>query len=287
MKILIVPNEVTGNQTELSLINYLKEQGDSVFVFDLEQNNESLMKDLDLIYILSPSKVAQRVIKDALKNNIPLVMEYVKQVSKEQTKKLYRSFYRFANAIHYQNKSDQDNLEYLVVRRTNGHVFRNGDFEKLRNMLLQYADEINHSDKQKLYYSNELNDDFAFQKIKVQKETKPFKYIHKNPLWRTCAFISYHLLAKPVAFFLNKLTFHQKIYNKDILKKHLNRGYFIYANHTQGMADAFTPNLLTFKKNYIVVGREAVSIKGLKTIVTMVGGIPVFKSIEEVKPFNE
>ena len=81
--------------------------------------------------------------------------------------------------------------------------------------------------------------------------------------------------------------FHQKIKNKEVLKRYKHQGYFIYANHTHGVADAFTPNLLTRKKNYIIVNRDAVSLPGLKGLATMLGAIPLYSGIEEVAAFNE
>ncbi len=296
MKILIVTSILKKNDADNLFAQFLKEQGDSVSLFN-EDNGELLLSEenivnLDVIYITSLSELALTVRKMALKHNIPLVFEYIKQDTKEEIKKSYRKFYKYANAIHYLSKKDQDDLEYLVVRRTNGHVFDNNInnveyLTKLRNMLLQYANEINHSSKKKLYYSDELNDDFAFQKIKVQKAEKAFKYIHKNPFWIASEFVLYHIFARAITWTLNKIVFHQSIENRIVLRKCRHKGYFIYANHTLGMADAFTPNLLKRKKNYIIVGREAVSIKGIKTIVTMLGAIPVYKSLDEFKPFHD
>ncbi len=159
--------------------------------------------------------------------------------------------------------------------------------EKVRKMILTYSDPINRNKLVKYYYSDELNDDFAFSKIEVKKSKKPFKYIHKNPIWRFFEFIIYNIIARPLVYLINQGFFHQRIKNKALLKRCKHTGYFVYSNHTHGMADAFTPNILSPKRNYIVVGREAVSIKGLKGIVTMLGAIPLYTSIDEVGPFNE
>ena len=320
MKILIVTNEIYVNNPKEAvekdpLIKYLKSQGDLVSVLHadndeiyladyISENNESLFQevrtkhlldkisDIDVIYIIAPTKLALKVKKAALQFNIPIVSEYVKANSKEDSKELYKSFYKYVNAIHYRDKSEQEDLEYLVIRRTNGHIF-DGNLdnleylEKLRNMFLTYSDKINHNSNKKLYYSDELNDDFAINKIKVRKQKRVFRYVHKNPIWNFFAFSVYNVIARPIVFLLNQAFFHQRIKNKRILKRFKRKGYFIYCNHTNGMADAFTPNLLSLKRNYIVVGRETVSIKGLKGIVTMLGAIPVYANIDEVEPFNE
>ena len=284
MKVLIITNTKKDNK----LIKFLRDQGDLVTIFNDGVNFE----DADVIYIDTLNEDALKAKSVALKNYIPIVAEFIKQDNKEGLKRSFKSLYKFVNAIHYQNKQDQEDFEYLVGRRTNGHIFNDGlddieGLEKLRNMLLTYSDKINHNGNQKLYYSDELNDDFAINKIKIKKQKKPFKYVHKNPIWRFFEFLIYNVIARPLVFILNQAFFHQRIKNKAILKRFKGKGYFIYSNHTNGMADAFTPNLLSLKRNYIVVSRETVSIKGLKGIVTMLGAIPIYSNVDEVEPFNE
>lgn len=320
MKVLVVSNLKIEDKPEKLLPNtpivkYLRNSGDLVSVLHSEndeiyladyisETDESLFQevrtkrlfdkisDVDVIFITSPTKLAFKVKKAALQFNIPLVARYKPGKDKEETKELYRNFYKYMNAIHYRSKEEQDSLEYLVVRRTNGHIF-DGDKESeeylsnIRKMLVQYADKINHNNNKKNYYSDELNDDFAINKIKVKKSNKVFKYVHTNPIWRWCEFMIYNVIARPLVWILNKVFFHQRIKNKRILRRFRKKGYFIYSNHTNGMADAFTPNLLSRKRNYIVVGRETVSIKGIKGIVSMLGAIPIYANLDEIGPFNE
>ncbi len=276
MKVLIADND----KQLIPLIDYLKSSGD--FVFFMSENNYQV-NEIDVCYFPKPNS---ELLKIALSNNIPIVADYLKAEQKSDKKKLYKSSYKYVNAIHYQSKEDEDDFEIIVGRRTNGHIFED-DVKKMRNMLLQYAPACNHNSNKKNYYSDELNDDFALNKIKVQKSSKPFKYIHKNPFWIFGGILAYFVIARPLIFILNKLTFHQHIKNRYVLKRCKHKGYFIYSNHTQGMTDAFTPNLLSFKRNYIVVSRETVSLPGLKGIVTMLGAIPIYSDMRELEPFNE
>lgn len=158
---------------------------------------------------------------------------------------------------------------------------------KMREMLLTYANEFNRNTNDKRYYVDEVNDDFAFNKIEVKKQKKPFLYVHKNPFWIAGGAFLYFIIARPLVWILNKLFFRMKVKNKYLLKRSKHTGYFIYCNHTNGMADAFTPNLLSPKRNHIVVGRETVSIKGIQNIVTMLGAIPIYADLREVEPYNE
>ena len=128
-----------------------------------------------------------------------------------------------------------------------------------------------------IYYKDELNDDFT-KSSGIKKLDLPhnFKYIHTNPFYRFFEFIAYQVIARPFAFLFVKLVFLQKFNNKKLLKEARKNGAYFYINHTQGPLDAYLPNILTPpKKNYIVVGREAFSIKGIGTIVQMMGGIPI------------
>ena len=186
-----------------------------------------------------------------------------------------------------EHPEEKEELSKQYIEHANKHYSQEKCMEEMRDMLSFYAKEINHNTFTKYYYRDELNDDFAFNKIEVKKQKKPFKYLHNSIFWKCGEVFVYHIIARPIVWVLNKIFYHQTIKNKYLLKKAKNKGYFIYCNHTNGMADAFTPNLLSRKRNFIVVGRETVSIKGIKGIVTMLGAIPIYASLEELEPYNE
>lgn len=138
--------------------------------------------------------------------------------------------------------------------------------------------------KKIIYYSDELNDDFAHNNIKTKEIDKNFKYIHKNPFWKFSSFILYYVIAKPLVLLFTKVVFHQKTVNKKVLKKAKKNGAFIYYNHTNSLFDAFIPNYLCFfKRNYILTSPDATSIPFLKNIVQMLGAIPVASDISSMK----
>ena len=47
--------------------------------------------------------------------------------------------------------------------------------------------------KKIIYYTDLINDDFAFTGISTKKLTSTFKYVHKNFLWRFLSFVLYYL----------------------------------------------------------------------------------------------
>lgn len=133
-------------------------------------------------------------------------------------------------------------------------------------------------EKKKIYYTDELNDDFAptTGKLKKAKISGDYKYLHnRNPVYKFFEFIFYRLIATPVAFIYMYVFKGLRIKNRKNLRK-IKSGYFLYANHVQTAGDAFTPSLVTFpKRANILVGAEAVSAPVLRRLVPMMGGMPV------------
>ena len=318
MRILIVDNRHLDNKPEIvfandPLVKLLKANSDSVFILHSEDNsylanyitdkNESLfqeskvkrlydkLKDIDVVYITSPTKLAHMVLEAALKLHVPLVADFIDPKTKNERKQSYKTFYKHINAIKYNSVEDKNELETLVERRTNGHILSgncsdNDYLLKIRNMLLQYSTIENHNGKRKHYYSDELNDDFATAKIKVDKRNNKYKYVHTNPIRRFFEMLVYKVLGRGIGFFIGKIGFHQRIKNRQILKRNKNKGYFIYANHTHGLLDAITPSQLSKKRNHIIVSRETISVPGIKGLVSMLGVIPIYQNINELDDFN-
>ena len=145
------------------------------------------------------------------------------------------------------------------------------------------------ADKNKtIYYSDELNDDFASLGIKKKPLGDDFEYIHKNILWNTCSFVIYRMIAQPLVFVFVKVAHRQRFKNRKVLKTARKTGAFIYANHTNMLLDAFVPNIVKLRKRgYILVGPDTTSIPGLENIVEMVGAIPLGQTLSENKEMLE
>lgn len=138
-----------------------------------------------------------------------------------------------------------------------------------------------------VYYKDPLNDDFAGTSISQKKVDDNFVYVHENKLWRTIGTIFYFGIATPILYFLVKIKRHVHVKNRKALKKIKKRGYFLYGNHTN-IYDAFIPHtqVSRFKKTYIIANPDAVSIKGVKNLVMMLGTLPTPSSAQSVKNFN-
>lgn len=135
-----------------------------------------------------------------------------------------------------------------------------------------------------VYYTDELSDDFARTKIRQKPLKNNFLYVNWGFIWNILAFFVYYFIATPLAFFFSLFTFRTRFRNRKVLRKNWNKGYFLYCNHTQGIADALHPALaIRPKRNYILVNKDAVSIPGIKQLVLMLGAIPVASSLNNIK----
>lgn len=157
--------------------------------------------------------------------------------------------------------------------------------QRMRNMLLTYVKGINHTKKKTYYFRDELNDDFALNGIEAKRIPSDFKYVHKNPIYKFFEFNLYFVIAKPIVRLLNKIVYRQKFVNFLTEPKSCLKGCFIYSNHTLSMGDAYTPNLIFKRKTNIIVGAESFSVPGIKTIVGMLGGIPLPSTLDGTKNF--
>lgn len=126
-------------------------------------------------------------------------------------------------------------------------------------------------------YYDEINDDFAGTNINPKEIKDDFNYFKDNSLlWRVCALFVYYIIAKPIVAIWMLLFRRYRIKNKRVLKRLPKRGgYFIYANHTNLLGDAFMPNILTWRKNHIITSPDATSIPFLGNLVMMLGAIPL------------
>lgn len=141
-------------------------------------------------------------------------------------------------------------------------------------------------DKRKVvYYDDEANDDFAGTNIQKCVVDETFPFIHKGRLWRGCAFFLYYFVAFPLVWLFMRGILGVRFVNRKAMKEDKCRSYFLYGNHT-GFIDAFTPNLLSFpRRNYIIVGADTVSIKGLRNIVQMFGALPIPTQFRGMREF--
>ena len=135
------------------------------------------------------------------------------------------------------------------------------------------------------FYSDELNEDFAFAYVKRQKVIEDnYHYISNNIFFLILEFVVYRIIMTLVAFFscLHKRV---RIKNRKVLRKAHGK-YFLFGNHTQMPDDAYIPNLIGFpRKSFIVVNPDALSIRGTAWFIKMSGSLPVPSHVTGLKNF--
>lgn len=125
-------------------------------------------------------------------------------------------------------------------------------------------------------YRDPWHDDFAGTHIVTKPLYPGYRYVRTNPVWRACACFVYRGLAWPVALLFRKLWCCQRFENRKALDATLDRGIYVYANHTQKVMDAFLPcQLRRGGRSYIVVGPDTMSIPCIHNLVQMLGAIPL------------
>lgn len=138
-----------------------------------------------------------------------------------------------------------------------------------------------------IYYTDELNDEFAGDNIKAIKINGKYKYIRKSFFKKITHFFWYRVIATPLAFMYLKIKFRHKIVNKKVLKG-LKKGYFLFGNHTQNVADALIPSMISIPKDaYVIVHANNVSMPYLGKITPSLGAIPLPDNLEATKNFIE
>ncbi len=112
-----------------------------------------------------------------------------------------------------------------------------------------------------------------------------FPFARKSLIWKAASFLLYYIVALPLVTFYIRVINRTKVVNKGSLRR-MKSGCFVYGNHTH-WSDAFLPHVMAApKRTYVVAGPDAVSIKGIRNIVTMLGAIPVPTQSRALHPFT-
>ena len=136
-----------------------------------------------------------------------------------------------------------------------------------------------------IYYSDPVHDDFAGTHIETCVVDRSYPYRHGR-VWHAISHILYYPIALPLVWLLHRVIQGVKFQNRSA-RKAVSGPVFLYGNHT-AIFDAYTPALLSFgRRASVLAGPDAFSIKGLRTIVQMLGGIAIPNRASGMKHFYE
>lgn len=140
--------------------------------------------------------------------------------------------------------------------------------------------------KKVIYYVDELNDEFANDSIQAKVIDESFEYLGGTKR-KAGHLFWYKILARPLAYVFLKLWFGHKIVGKkkilnalkkDTIKQNKKgkKGIFLYGNHTNGLADALIPSMISYPKDaYVIVHPNNVSMPVLGDITPSLGALPL------------
>lgn len=136
-----------------------------------------------------------------------------------------------------------------------------------------------------IYYTNE-DEEFSTATITPKRIDGGYKYLG-GPLRGLGRAILYYIIAKPLAYIFLKVKYGHKIVNKECLKEAKDTGYFIYGNHTNAIADALIPTMLTHPRGaYVIVHPNNVSMPVLGKLTPALGALPLPDDKEATRNFT-
>ena len=138
-----------------------------------------------------------------------------------------------------------------------------------------------------VYYTDERNDEFSSAVITPKRIDENYRYLRREPAWSILRWLSYRLIATPLAYLYCKCTLRFKVKNRRVLKTVKKEGFFLYANHTQEIADAFLPTLATFPKSvFVIVHPDNVSMPFLGRVTPYLGALPLPSNLKAMRNFK-
>ncbi len=140
-----------------------------------------------------------------------------------------------------------------------------------------------------IYYQDEQRDEFSPAQITPKKIDAHYRYCRDSFfewLWHV---FCYRIVATPIAWLYTKLKFHHKVdrQSRARLRACRRSGGFLYGNHTQDIADAFIPPMMTFpKKHFVIVHPNNVSMPVLGRCTPYLGALPLPDDMEAYRNFR-
>jgi 1-acyl-sn-glycerol-3-phosphate acyltransferase len=131
--------------------------------------------------------------------------------------------------------------------------------------------------KKVVYFSDDINEDFANNNIKRKKIDENYKYENNNIFFKIFSFWFRYFFALPILWFIDKFIYRVKIKNKEVLKRVKNSGYYMYSNHVISLDPIIAPIMIDpFKYCVIAASHDTFSInKFVSFLVKALGAIPV------------
>ncbi len=139
------------------------------------------------------------------------------------------------------------------------------------------------------YYESEEDDPIKTDEQEKKVEVglpEDYEFIFKNPfkkLWSAILFRGFKLFGQ----YYERGYWQAKFYGREKLKEAKGKGYVIYANHTNPFHDVFGPALAADRRIFTIISPVNLKVPGIGKYLPYIGALPLGKSKEEKKAFNE
>lgn len=129
--------------------------------------------------------------------------------------------------------------------------------------------------KNRSFVYHSYTDDFVVSRNQECTVPADYIWVHENAFYRFCSSLLYGF-AKVIGYICCRLVFRLEIVNREILEPYMDKGFFLYGNHTQPQGDVVMPALAVRPKRiYTVISPANFGIPVIGKLLPMLGAIPV------------
>ena len=139
------------------------------------------------------------------------------------------------------------------------------------------------------YYTSEEDDPIKTDEQEKKQEVRlpeGYEFIPKNLFVRMYSAVLFGIF-KLFGQYYERGYWQVKIYGREKLKKAKGKGYVMYANHTNPFHDVFGPALAADRRIFTIISPVNLKIPGIGKVLPYIGGLPLGKTAEEKKAFND
>ena len=139
------------------------------------------------------------------------------------------------------------------------------------------------------YYESEEDDPIKTDEQETKVEVglpEGYEFIPRNPFVKLYSAVLFRIF-KLFGQYYERGYWQVKIYGREKFKKAKGEGYVLYANHTNPFHDVFGPAITANRRIFTIISPVNLKVPGIGPILPLIGGLPLGKTKEEKKAFNE
>ncbi|MBQ6375483.1 1-acyl-sn-glycerol-3-phosphate acyltransferase [Candidatus Saccharibacteria bacterium] len=139
------------------------------------------------------------------------------------------------------------------------------------------------------YYTSEEDDPIQTDEQEKHVEVglpEGYEFIPRNVFVRMYAAVLYRIFWVFGEWYERRY-WGVKVHGREKLRAAKGKGYVLYANHTNPFHDVFGPAIAADRRIFTVISPVNLKVPGIGKFLPLIGGMPLGKTPEEKKAFNE